>query len=157
MTFKVPPRPTGTSREAIYDQWVWDVLNALLRINVPGASASFSSRGLTLVLPKTSTTKTATGNMRWQGEWDHDKSYKAFDVVRVTSFDDTLVGDGNNYTGVWLCLVANSGHQPIYPEPTAGTVYWVMLSMGVRELNVADQVDGSKKQLTASNDAYTPP
>jgi hypothetical protein len=96
----------------------------------------------------------------WKGEWSSTDSYEEGAIVRVTSNPlngegDPIEGDGNNYTGVWLAVQASLNQRPIYPEPE--TVYWVLIALGPREIDVADVVSGSKKMLVAGNDPYAAP
>lgn len=49
-TIGTVPRPQGTTREAVFMQWVWDTINALRLIDTPGAATLRTTRGF-CVLP----------------------------------------------------------------------------------------------------------
>lgn len=61
-----PKRPTGTTPEAMFAQWVWDKLNTPVRVqDVPNAKVLRTTRG-TAVLPQaTPTGGTGSGFPVW--------------------------------------------------------------------------------------------
>lgn len=48
----IPPKPTGTTREAIFLSWVWETLVKLQKISGgPGVSVNQTTRGITISVP----------------------------------------------------------------------------------------------------------
>ena len=149
----VPGRAYPNSASASDMNRIVDVLNAILRARVDPQSAgqvTFSDSDMVIRLTGGGGGGGTGGGFNWRGEYSSSTTYSVNDVVRVST--TYIYGDGNNYTGVWLCVASSTGNQPIFPEP--GTPHWVMLSMGPRTLNVADSASGNKQQLVAASDPY---
>jgi hypothetical protein len=148
-----PPFPQGSSAFKRWAQWVQRSIIGMRANEVPGSLVNRTTRGISIIA------KPGQGGgagMDWQGEWVSTKHYGRLALVRVTTIPPELVGDGKNYTGVWLAVKAGSNHRPIWPEPVAtADLYWVMLAMGVREINVSSDDIGAKQMLTSCNDPYT--
>ena len=97
------------------------------------------------------------GGINYRGEWNATSSYQVGDIVRVTV---NPVGAeyafGVNYTGTWIAAQNSTNTQPRYPElDTYGFPnIWELLSLGVRTMNVADSLEGSKKMYVAGSDSF---
>lgn len=150
MSFHAPNPPSGSSLQAAWLRRLADAVRACRILSGRGYKVKRTSTGTILEIESG-----AGGNslISWKGEWDSETIYKPMAIVRVTTIPPELVGDGNNYTGVWLAVKEGKENRPIWPEPD--TLYWVMLAMGVREINVSSDDIGAKQMLTSCNDPYT--
>lgn len=72
------------------------------------------------------------------GTWDPTKAYTAGQILRVQSA--VVIGGVTATVGTFGCIanvpVSPAGNQiPQFPEPTSGTVYWQLISLGIQAIS----------------------
>jgi hypothetical protein len=94
-----------------------------------------------------------SGSLSYEGEWVASRGYIKDNIVRVTVVPAEPAA-GVNYTGLFIArTTVPAGVRPVYPE--TANPYWELWSLGVREINVADTLVGSRKMLTSCGDPYS--
>lgn len=139
-----PKRPTGTGPDALFMQWVYDILMSLRLQDSPDALTIRTSKGF-MVIPKRRPGK--GGGLKYRGDFDSTQGYSKDDVVRVR---------GGTAQGVYICIRSNpvdlsSGKSaaPEFPEPANQNPprqnIWEILSLGV--VQQSSCVGGNNKTI----------
>ena len=143
-----PPRPVGTTPEAMFMQAVWDALwgaaGSENRANdVSGFRVQRTTRGMIIQGAQVTTAIPGSG-MNYRGDYDKTAAYVFGDVVRVRS---------GPYQGVFICVLACSGTAPVYPEPadTGGTNNWEIFALGIKTVNICS--NGTTGTANVNTDA----
>jgi hypothetical protein len=140
----LPKRPTGNSAEALFMQWVYDMLLSLRMQDTPEALTVRTSRGFSVIPRKK---PGGGGGWNYRGDYDSTQAYSKDDVVRVR---------GGTAQGVYICIRSNpvdlnSGKSaaPEYPEPANQAPprqnIWEILSLGV--VQQSSCVGGNNKTI----------
>ena len=139
-----PPRPTGSGREAMFMQWVWDMLQSLRVEDSPDSLTLRTTKGFTIIRRRR---PGGGGGWNYRGDYDSTQAYSKDDVVRVRS---------GTAQGVYICIKSNPVDQnsgksaaPEYPEPAQQSPprdnIWEILSLGVVQQNAC--VGGQNKAV----------
>ena len=131
----VPPRPTGSDREAIFAQMAWDAKHGpenQLRdsTTIKWTKTSRGIFGKVIGIFGGSSTPNTSGNVTYDPvPYSSTTQYAQFTIVRKTS---------GASQGIWI-RIANgtaAGIDPVFPEPTTGTVTWHCLGLAIQIANI---------------------
>jgi hypothetical protein len=143
-TGHIPPRPTGTTREARFLQAVWDELFRGRLNSVPNALVKRTTRGDS-VIPNS----LASGgkNLVFKGQWVANKSYSKDEIViRET---DAEIDDGSK-AGTYKAKINVPANSPA-PNEEGGEVFWETFARGSwKNLVVTDKGSGVRLKLNAT-------
>lgn len=162
-----PKPPSGMGPTA---NWLKQLLAAVRGYRIlPGPNYRIRQYGNGIVLDIAAGGAAAGGGIRWKGEYVTNLPYSKNDLVMVSatlSPTDPAYVAGTNYTGIWLCIQANpvlpstgTNVRPTYPYPINGdgtlNITWILISLGMREINVSDAQSG-KKAFFGAGDPFVP-
>ena len=155
----LPNRITSGSRSGDAANKVRETLRSHFPLQSPGVRTQHTIHGIHREVDEVAggyaSDDAPPGGISYEGEWDPLKTYLKNAMVRVSSIPDAVT-PGVNYTGVFIAVQAvPAGQRPVYPENlNPALVYWNLLSLGIREINIGNSTLGSAKMLVGSGDPY---
>lgn len=119
----VPKRPTGSTPEARFAQWVYDELMANRLQDSPDARTMRTTRGFVAIAKGKK--GGGGGSITYKRDYDPNKAYRVGDIVRKR----TGAGSVTGFTGLAICVQdAPAGNAPEFPE----SQYWDVWQLGIQ-------------------------